>query len=135
MQDASPPVRRPRRARASRRVLVVDDHTDARVGLALWLERRGFSTESAADGPGALTAVEKTRPDVVLLDLDLPGMDGFEVARRLRARPDFEKVRLVATSGFGDSETLGKVSRAGFECHLVKPIDLGRLLDLLLALP
>jgi CheY-like chemotaxis protein len=104
---------------------VVDDNVDAAESLALALRLTGHDVRVAHDGPAALEAARDTRPDVVLLDLGMPVMDGFEVARQLRREPGLEGVRLVALTGWGQEEDRRRTRAAGFDEHLVKPVDLG----------
>jgi CheY-like chemotaxis protein len=111
------------------RVLVVDDEVDTAETLAEVLETLGHAARTAHDGPAALEAVAAFDPDVVLLDLGLPGMDGFEVARRLRERAS--RVRLIAVTGYGQDLDRKNTERAGFEAHLVKPLKLAALQQLL----
>ena len=85
----------------------------------------------AHDGPEALTVADEFRPVVVLLDIGLPGMDGNEVARRLRERPEFEKTLIVALTGWGQESDLERSRAAGFDHHLVKPADPEAILELL----
>ena len=99
----------------SRRVLVVDDNRDAAASLAVMLELDQHCTHLAHSGPEAIKAVASFRPDVVLLDLGLPGLDGFEVARRIRARPGGARLLLVALTGWGSEEHRQKVLACGFE--------------------
>jgi signal transduction histidine kinase/DNA-binding response OmpR family regulator len=106
-----------------RRILVVDDNEDGLETLAILLELSGHAVQTAADGPSALAAAETFRPDVVLLDIGLPGMDGYEVARRLRANPVFRQTRLIALTGWGQDNDRQQSRDAGFDLHLVKPID------------
>jgi PAS domain S-box-containing protein len=108
---------------AVRRVLVVDDNTDAAESLATLVEMWGHEVRSAHDGPAALAAAEEFRPDVILLDIGLPGLTGYEVAGRLRARPEFQSVRLIALTGWGQDADRERSRAAGFELHLVKPVD------------
>ncbi|HEX8200300.1 MAG TPA: ATP-binding protein, partial [Isosphaeraceae bacterium] len=105
-----------------RRVLVVDDQVDAARSLARLLKGWGHEVHVAHDGPSALDAVEAQGPEVVLLDVGLPGMDGHEVARRLRGRPG-DGLRLVALTGYGQEEDRLRSQAAGFDDHLVKPVD------------
>jgi PAS domain S-box-containing protein len=103
------------------RMLVVEDHADAARSLALLLQLLGHEVEVVADGPQALEAVERSPPAVVLLDIGLPGMDGYEVARRLRARGS--KALLVSLTGYGREADKARSREAGFDHHLVKPVD------------
>ena len=106
------------------RVLVVEDNVDSAEILATFLRRSGHEVRTAYDGPGALEAVAAYLPDVVLLDIGLPGLDGFEVARRLRLDPRLERVRLVAMTGYGQESDLKLAAEAGFNEHLVKPVNI-----------
>jgi signal transduction histidine kinase/DNA-binding response OmpR family regulator len=114
-------------ARACRRVLVVDDNQDAAESLAMVLRIAGHEVNVCFDGPAAIAAVAATRPDVVLLDIGLPDMNGFEVARKLRANADFSDTLLVAVTGYGQEQDMRRSQEAGFDHHLVKPIDLTNL--------
>jgi PAS domain S-box-containing protein len=105
------------------RLLVVDDNTDAADSLAMLLRLQGHEVRVAHDGPSALTLVKGYRPELVFLDIGMPGMDGYEVARRLRQQPGFENVRLAALTGWGQQEDRRKSKEAGFDHHLVKPIE------------
>ena len=116
----------PRAARAppaSRRILVVDDNVDAAKSLARLLKRWGHKVETTFDGPSALQVARSYRPEVVLLDIGMPGMDGFEVARRLRGEPEFEATRLAALTGYGQDEDHRRSREAGFDRHFTKPVD------------
>jgi CheY-like chemotaxis protein len=113
------------------RILIVDDIADTANGLARLLTRRGYSTELAHDGPAALAKARTFSPAAVLLDIGLPGMDGFEVARRLRAAPEGTDVLIVALSGYGQEEDRVRSREAGFDHHLVKPVDFEELRALL----
>ncbi|HEV7278738.1 MAG TPA: PAS domain S-box protein [Pirellulaceae bacterium] len=108
----------------SRRVLVVDDNPDAARMLAMTLRSEGHEVETALCGFRALEAVHLFRPDVVLLDIALPGLDGFEVARRLREQPTTRNIPLIAVTGYGQPEDRERSRAAGFEFHLVKPVRL-----------
>ena len=114
-----------------RHILVVDDNKFSADSLALILQLGGHDTRVAYSGPDALELASNFRPDVVLMDIGLPAMDGFEVARRLRARADTEGVLLVAVTGYGHEEVLQKAKQVGFDHHLLKPLDLDTLLALL----
>ena len=106
------------------RVLVVDDNIDGCTMLASLLRLKKYGVQMAHTGPVALAIAKTWRPDVVLLDIGLPQLDGYEVARRLRADPALENVKLVATTGYGNEKDLQLAREAGFDAHLVKPIDL-----------
>lgn len=107
-----------------RRILIVDDNTDAARSLAILHNRSGHDTRTAFTGPDALAAAAEFQPEVVLLDIGLPGMDGFEVARQIRAMPQLEDAFLVAMSGYGREEDMAEARKAGFDDYLVKPLDL-----------
>ena len=113
------------------RVLVVDDCPDNRECLALLLLASGHEVVFACDGPSALEAGRSFGPHVVLLDIALPGMDGWEVGRRLRERQGDRAVLLVALTGHGRQEDKVRSRQAGFDAHLVKPADVEELLGLL----
>jgi CheY-like chemotaxis protein len=114
------------------RVLVVDDNRDTADMLRTALERLGHIVEVAFDGPSALARAEAFRPSTVLLDIGLPVMDGYEVARRLRTGySGRDSVRLLALTGYGQEEDRRRAREAGFEHHLVKPIDLDHLRTIL----
>jgi CheY-like chemotaxis protein/nitrogen-specific signal transduction histidine kinase len=114
----------------ARRILVVDDNRDAADSLASVLGRLGHDVRAAYDGPSALEAAGRFRPEVVLSDIGLPGMDGYELARLLRAGPGAGKALLVAVTGYGQPHELRRCHEAGFDCHFVKPLlqDLQQLL-------
>jgi CheY-like chemotaxis protein len=105
------------------RLLVVDDNVDAAESLAVLLRLQGHEVRVAHDGPGALSLVGVYRPEVVFLDLGMPGMDGYEVARRLRRQFGPGDVRLAALTGWGQPEDRRRSQEAGFDLHLVKPVD------------
>jgi two-component system CheB/CheR fusion protein len=112
---------------ALRRILVVDDNQDAADSMALLIGSHGREIEVAYDGSAALELAGRFKPNVVLLDIGLPGMDGYQVAKRLRALPGLEHALLVAVSGYG-AETDRRASReAGIDYHLVKPVDFAAL--------
>jgi PAS domain S-box-containing protein len=111
-------------ARARRlRVLVVDDNRDAVESMALLLGLWGHEVTTAGEGTAALDRALSQRPDVVLLDIGLPGIDGYEVARRIRANPATSKTILVAMTGYGQAEDRQRAHEAGFTLHLVKPVE------------
>jgi CheY-like chemotaxis protein len=111
------------------RVLVVDDNSDAAELLADALRALGHDLRVAFDGPGALRAATEFEPDVALLDLGLPAMDGYEVARSLRSLPQTQNIELVAVTGYGQEADRRRTQEAGFGEHMVKPVDLDRLRD------
>lgn len=118
-----------------RRVLVVDDNADAAAALAELLSISGHDVRLAADGGSGLEAAREHRPDVVVLDLGLPGPDGYEVARRLRDEPGLEGAVLIALSGWARPEDRRRAVEAGFDHYLVKPVGAARLKELLAAGP
>jgi signal transduction histidine kinase len=107
----------------ARRVLVVDDNVDAAASLCDVVAHFGHSVEAVHDGPAAVAVAREHHPDVVLCDIGLPGMDGYEVARTIRSQPDLRDVRLVAVSGYAQPEDLARARRAGFDAHVAKPAD------------
>jgi PAS domain S-box-containing protein len=107
-----------------RRMLIVDDNEDSARSLAMLQSRRNYVTRTAFTGPDAVAAAAEFVPEVVLLDIGLPGMDGFEVARRLRAMPALDGAFLVAMSGYGSDEDRAEARDAGFDEYLIKPINL-----------
>jgi PAS domain S-box-containing protein len=117
-----------------RRVVVVDDNRDAADSLALLLRLQGHEVQVAHDGPTALKLAALDRPEMVFLDIGMPGMDGYEVARKLRQTPGLEAMVLVAVTGWGTPEARQHTADAGFDFHLTKPVE-PRLLDDLLARP
>lgn len=110
-------------AGAARRVLVVDDNVDAAESSAFLLRFSGHEVEVAHDGEAALKAVRDFRPEVVLLDIGLPGLSGYEVARELRSRPENEGLILAAVTGYGHDDDRRRSREAGFDYHLTKPLD------------
>jgi len=105
------------------RVLLVDDNPDSIEPLSLLLQAKGHETRLAIDGPDAIAVADEFRPECVLLDLGLPIMDGYEVARRLRERPYGTEIVLVALTGWAGQEIRNKAAEAGFDYHLVKPVN------------
>ncbi|MET0387420.1 MAG: hybrid sensor histidine kinase/response regulator [Polyangiales bacterium] len=106
-----------------KRILVVDDNDDAADLLSLMLEHAGHETTTAHDGPSALAAVQQWSPHIVFLDIGLPGMNGYDVARQLRHDPRFAELSLIALTGWGSGEDKRKAAAAGFDVHLTKPVD------------
>jgi CheY-like chemotaxis protein len=120
-----------RPCRVSRRILVVDDNVDGANSLAMYLRMQGHEVRIANDGPAALDAAQALQPEVVLLDIGLPKMDGYEVARRLRAQAGTKDALVVAVTGYGQEEDRRRAQEAGFDAHLVKPADISALQRLL----
>lgn len=116
------------------RILVVDDNYDAAEVLSLLLESMGFSAQVVNSGPAALAAIPDYQPNVLLLDIGMPGMNGYEVARRIRAQPQFNDIKLVALTGWGQEEDRRFSQDAGFDYHLTKPVDSRILRDLITSL-
>ena len=114
-----------------RRILVVDDNNDAAELLAMALGMLGHSTRVAPDGPTALTMAEEFDPEIALLDIGLPVMDGYELARRLRDDPKREGLRLIAVTGYGQETDRKQSKAAGFDAHMVKPVELAALEELI----
>ena len=114
-----------------RRVLVVDDNRDAAESMGILLKLLGADVHVAYSGAEALEALPAYRPDVVILDIGMPGMDGYEVARRIRQQPEFQKVTLIALTGWGQDKDRRQSQTAGFDYHLIKPADVDALQALL----
>jgi signal transduction histidine kinase/DNA-binding response OmpR family regulator len=106
-----------------RRVLVVDDNVDAAESLAILVRLDGHEVRTAHDGPTALEVAETFCPEIVLLDIGLPAMDGYEVGRRLRSQPKGSEMLLAAVTGYGQEEDRSHCQQAGFDEHLIKPVD------------
>jgi PAS domain S-box-containing protein len=130
-KDTGPKASRVTASGRRRRVLVVDDNLDAAASLAAWLKMHGHEIFTTHDGPSALILAKKNRPDAVFLDIGLPGMDGFEVARRLRQELGLKKALIVAVTGYGADRDRCRSQAAGFSAHLVKPVDLNAVQHLL----
>jgi len=122
-------------ASATRRYLVVDDNADSAASLAMLLSIEGNETQTAHDGLEALAAAESFRPEVVLLDIGLPKLNGFDTARKIREQPWGKSMALVALTGWGQEEDRKKSKLAGFDGHMVKPVDFEELMKLLGSLP
>lgn len=133
-EDPSAPAEAPKVMPASGdlpRILIVDDNRDAAESLGLLLQMLGASVLAADDGPSALRAVGAFRPEVVMLDLGMPGMDGFEVASRIRERADWNSITLIALTGWGQESDRKFLEAAGFAHHVVKPAEIAALQSLL----
>jgi PAS domain S-box-containing protein len=138
VQSAAPSVEHALPQTATRgkvRALIVDDNIDAAASLGLLLDLGGHTTRIVHSGPDALNVVEEFQPDVVLLDIGMPGMDGYQVARALRSRPELGRLVLVAVTGWGGPEDRLKSKNAGFDEHLTKPVDISMIELLLTAIP
>jgi PAS domain S-box-containing protein len=107
----------------AKRVLVVDDNVDAADSIAMILRLTGYDVRCVYDGPSVLEAAKVYRPDVVVLDIGLPGLSGYDVAKKLREQPEFRCTPLVAVTGYGQEEDRRRSKEAGFDCHLTKPVD------------
>ncbi len=107
----------------SLRILVVDDSIDGAVAMALLLKYDGHDARTAHNGHDAVVEARAFLPEVVFLDIGLPGKNGYEVARELRAEPGLQDVVLVALTGWGAEEDLRRSKEAGFDHHLVKPVE------------
>ena len=127
-EESQPPI-----TRTARRVVVIEDNPDVRDLLRLRLLRLGHHVESASDGPSGLAKVLKERPDVALIDIGLPGIDGYEIAQKAREVLG-QSITLVALSGFGQPDDKRKAMESGFDQHLTKPVEFGDL-DAVLARP
>jgi PAS domain S-box-containing protein len=126
-----PPIEILQPTRPSLRVLVVDDNVDTVTTLALLVTESGHDVRTAYDGPAVLETALDCRPDVVLLDIGLPGLNGYEIAKQLRQQPALLKSVLVAMTGYGGASDLQRSFEAGFDHHLVKPVEFGKLLQIL----
>jgi CheY-like chemotaxis protein len=114
-----------------RRILIVDDNQDQAQSQGLLLGLMGHQVRLAHDGPSALETAGEFLPDMALIDIGLPGMNGYEVAQRLRGHPQLKRATLIAQTGWGQEEDRRRSKEAGFDHHLVKPVDLAALRKLL----
>ncbi|HUE74086.1 MAG TPA: ATP-binding protein [Pirellulaceae bacterium] len=117
------------------RVLVVDDNRDSANSLARLLQRSGYEAETAYDGEQAINAAAALKPDVVLLDIGMPKLDGYQAAQRIRQQPWAGNVMLIALTGWGQEDDRRRAEQAGFNHHLVKPVELAVLMNLLESQP
>lgn len=129
------PPRAPLGAATTRRILVVDDNRDSAESMAVLLEMVGHEVRTAIDGPAALAAAAAFRPHLVLLDIGLPGMTGYEVARRLREANGGEGMVIAAMTGYAQEDDKARALEAGFDHHLSKPVDLASLQSVIDELP
>jgi CheY-like chemotaxis protein len=116
------------------RILLVEDNDDAREMLTALLTLERHDVITASDGPGGVEAALRLAPDVALVDIGLPGLSGYEVARRIRAAAPVRPIKLIALTGYGQSEDMRRAREAGFDLHLVKPVEPKRLDEALRAL-
>ncbi|QJR11410.1 Sensor histidine kinase RcsC [Usitatibacter rugosus] len=116
-------------------ILVVDDNTDSGASMAMLLRLMGHDVETSTDGPEALARMASLKPDIVFLDIGLPGMNGYEVAREIRRAPGGDRVHLYAMTGYGQSEDRRRSLEAGFNGHLVKPVAMEAMVDVIDNLP
>jgi len=131
LPQCAPPAAEPagpaRASAAPRRVLLVDDNADGLASMKALLELEGHVVETAETGPQAVETARRMRPDLVICDIGLPGMDGYEVARRIRSEPHLQGVRLVALSGYAADADVAGALEAGFDAHLAKPLEPARV--------
>jgi CheY-like chemotaxis protein len=120
-----------REAQRSLKVLIVDDNDDACESLSLLLRMNGYDTHIAKDGPSALEAARLFDPEVAILDIGLPALDGYQVAKRLREQPATKNAVLIAVTGYGQDADKERSKEAGFDYHLVKPVDPEKLQQIL----
>jgi two-component system CheB/CheR fusion protein len=107
--------------------VIVEDNEDSRLLLTMFLEAAGFRCQTAADGPSGLALIRESQPQAAIVDVGLPGMDGLEVARLLRGDAEHAGMYLLALTGYGQADDRKAARDAGFDDHLVKPVDLDRL--------
>jgi CheY-like chemotaxis protein len=131
VQIAPIQARKPAPPPTASRILVVDDLMASAETLMTLLEMEGFEVKVANEGMAALKIAQEFRPDVVLLDIGLPGMNGFEVAHQLRSNPASRDALLIALTGYGEAESRSRSAQAGFDFHMVKPADVNLLLSMI----
>jgi PAS domain S-box-containing protein len=131
LEASSPLTKTAQTAAPSLRVLVVDDNVDTVTTLAMLVQESGHEVRTAYDGSAVVEAALDYRPDVVLLDIGLPGLNGYDVAKRLRQQPSLKNIVLVAMTGYGQPSDRQRSQEAGFDHHLVKPGDFGMVLEIL----
>jgi CheY-like chemotaxis protein len=129
------PVRLRSTPSVSRRILIVDDNRDAAASISMLLSLLGHDTRTAHDGQAALELAEAFRPEVILLDIGLPKLNGYDACRRLREQPWGRGMFIIAVTGWGKEDDRRRSREAGFDHHLVKPVDFGDLEGLLAELP
>ncbi len=116
---------------ASQRVLLVDDNVDAVESMEILLQAFGYEVATAVHPDLALAQLEAFEPSAAVIDIGLPGMDGYELAAEIRRRLAGRPMRLIAFTGYGGVDDIARATRAGFDAHLVKPVDIDRLLAVL----
>jgi CheY-like chemotaxis protein len=114
-------------AGSSRRILVVEDSADSAEAMMLLLRELGHVVAVVRDGAAAMSAAQSFHPEVILLDIGLPGVDGYELARRFRQMPETSRARVIAVTGYGQPDDRARTAAAGFHMHLVKPVDPAKL--------
>jgi CheY-like chemotaxis protein len=132
--DAISPTASETRVFVSRRVLVVDDNADSAESLALLLRIQGHLVETAHDGQTAVELAERFQPDAILLDLGMPGMNGYDVCGQIRVQPWGRAILMVAQTGWGQAQDRARTREAGFDAHLTKPIDPEAIQEMLVTL-
>src|SRR5690606_39265940 len=133
-KSPAPPTRQPgepARERASLKILIADDNRDAADSLAAVVTAQGHRVQVAYDGRSAVQVAGRWRPDVLLLDIGMPGTSGYEACGRIREQPWSRDATMIAVTGWGQEQDRQRSMRAGFDHHLVKPVDFARLCDLL----
>jgi CheY-like chemotaxis protein len=135
LEPVSPPAASARAPAVRRRILIVDDSEDGAESLSMLLQLAGHETHMAHDGRAAIEAAERLRPDAILLDIGLPIMNGYEVCSHIRRQPWGKSLVLVALTGWGQEEDRHRSREAGFDAHMVKPVDHDLLMTLLASLP
>jgi CheY-like chemotaxis protein len=131
IEPKTAPEEHPQAPVAGLKVLVVDDHPDMAESMARLFTMAGHEVRMAASGPAALEIAGEFLPDVIFLDIGLPEMDGYEVARRLRAAPATAGVRIITLTGYGRAQDRRRAEAGGFDHHLVKPVEFDRLQEVL----
>ncbi len=124
---------RPPDSPAALRVLLVDDNVDALESMEILLQAFGYEVATATHPDIALKLIETFDPTVAVVDIGLPGMDGYQLAAEIRRRRAGAPLRLIAFTGYGGAEDIARANAAGFDAHLVKPVEIDRLLEVLVA--
>jgi two-component system, sensor histidine kinase len=131
VQKTAKTVKTPSKVQSGRRILIVEDNSDVRESLRLVLEMAGHKVLEADSGLSGVACAIANRPDIALIDIGLPGIDGYEVARRIRSASEAQGIVLIALTGYGQPEDRLRAEDAGFDAHLVKPVDFEQLDELL----